>query len=96
MAPTRTTFFARWASQRLGIPAEQLTLAKLEQLPVPVDLPEGPGSELGGETQSVLDHPTESELLELAELGEQVLSELPELPDGYQPPPAEPAAVPRP
>jgi hypothetical protein len=85
MPPDKDNFFDTWASNRLGIATEDLSLAALERLPVPSDLPEGPDSELGGETQSVLDTPTESELLELAELGEQVLRELPALPAGYRP-----------
>lgn len=86
MAHARNTFFDRWASNQLGISVGDLSLAELERLPVPVDLPEGPSSELGGETQSVLDSPTESELRDLAALGDQLLHELPPLPEGYRPP----------
>lgn len=89
MVFARNSFFDRWAASRLGIPGGTASLADLERLEIPVDLPEGPDSELGGETQSVLDHPTESELRDLAHLGEQILEELPALPAGYQP--AEPA-----
>ncbi len=85
MTSPRNTFYHRWASRRLGIPSDQLSLAELEQLPAPVDLPDGPGSEMGGETQSVLDAFTESELLELAALGDQIIEELPPLPQGYRP-----------
>ncbi|HWM63517.1 MAG TPA: hypothetical protein VNP96_05940 [Solirubrobacterales bacterium] len=85
MTFARNTFFHAWASSRLGVSKDELSLAELERLPVPVDLPEGPGSEMGGETQSVLDAYTESELLELAALGDQLLSELPPLPEGYRP-----------
>jgi hypothetical protein len=96
MTTARNTFFDRWASDRLGVSTDELSIAKLERLPVPTDLPEGLESEMGGETQSVLDTPTESELLELAELGEELLAEFPDLPDGYRPPPVEeyrPSAV---
>ena len=85
MTGMRNTFFHKWASERLGISAEDLSLLELEQLPSLIDLPEGPDSELGGETQSVLDTPTETELLGLARLGEELLETLPELPDGYEP-----------
>jgi hypothetical protein len=88
---SRNTFFHRWASELLGVSAEEVSLAELDRLPSPIDLPEGPDSEMGGETQSVLDTPTETELLALAELGDELLAELPQLPDGYRPPaPAEP------
>lgn len=72
----RNTFFDRWASAQLGISADELSLAQLERLPVPTDLPDGPHSEMGY---------TESELLELAGLGDQLLDELPPLPKGYWP-----------
>lgn len=85
MVFTRNSFFDRWAASRLGIPGEAPSLADLERLEIPIDLPEGPDSELGGETQSVLDHPTESELRDLAQLGDQILEEMPALPAGYQP-----------
>jgi hypothetical protein len=80
-----TSFFHSWASARLGISTEEVSLATLEGLPDLIDLPEGPGSEMGGEIQSVLDAYTESELLELAALGDQLLEELPPLPEGYRP-----------
>lgn len=82
----RNSFFDRWAASRLGISGGAPSLADLERLETPADLPEGPDSELGGETQSVLDHPTESELRDLAQLGDEILAELPPLPAGYQPP----------
>jgi hypothetical protein len=82
----RNSFFDRWAASRLGISGTAPSLADLERLEAPTDLPEGPDSELGGETQSVLDHPTESELRDLAQLGDEILAELPPLPAGYQPP----------
>jgi hypothetical protein len=41
----------------------------------------------------VLDTPTESELLELAQLGEELLAQLPELPEGYEPPAEQPQAA---
>ena len=41
---------------------------------------------MGGEVGSVLDSYTESELLELAALGDELLKELPPLPEGYRPP----------
>lgn len=94
MTSRRNTFFDRWASARLGISVDELSLAELERLPAPIDLPEGPGSEMGGEIQSVLDAYTESELLELAKLGDQLLSELPPLPEGYRPPPAPKSKIP--
>jgi hypothetical protein len=80
------TFFHSWASTRLGISAEEVSLAALEDLLELIDLPEGPGSEMGGEVGSVLDSYTESELLELAALGDELLKELPPLPEGYRPP----------
>lgn len=86
MVLVRNSFFDRWAASRLGISGSAPTLADLERLGTPADLPEGPDSELGGETQSVLDHPTESELRDLAKLGDEILAELPPLPAGYQPP----------
>jgi hypothetical protein len=86
MTPQWNTFYPhRWASRRLGVPVDRLSLADLDRLPVPMDLPDGPGSEMGGETQPVLDTYTESELLELAALGDQLIDELPTLPDGYRP-----------
>lgn len=84
MTSPRDTFFDRWASAELGIAVDALTLAEIERLPTPADLPNGPTSEMGGETQSVLDSPTESELRQLASLGEQLLSEFPPLPEGYR------------
>jgi hypothetical protein len=88
----RATFLDHWASERLEISPDELSLKELERLPVQTDLPDGPGSDLGGETPSVLDSFTESELLELAELGDQVICELPPLPSGYRPREAAPAA----
>ncbi|MEX0972948.1 MAG: hypothetical protein WDZ46_06785 [Solirubrobacterales bacterium] len=85
MTSSRNTYYHRWASRRLGVPDEQLSLAELERLPTLVDLPDGPGSEMGGETQSVLDVYTESELLELADLGDRLIDQLPSLPAGYRP-----------
>lgn len=86
MTSPRDTFFDRWASAELGISVDALTLAETERLPAPADLPNGPTSEMGGETQSVLDSPTESELRWLASLGEQLLSEFPPLPEDYKAP----------
>lgn len=86
MVYVRNNFFDRWAASRLGISSGVPSIADLERLEIPVDLPEGPDSELGGETQSVLDHPTESELRDLAELGDEILAELPPVPTDYQPP----------
>jgi hypothetical protein len=94
MMVRRNTFFDRWASAQLGISADELSLAELERLPVPTDLPDGPHSEMGGEIPSVLDAYTESELLELAGLGDQLLDELPPLPKGYRPPPAPKSKIP--
>ena len=94
MTVRRNTFFDRWASARLGISADELSLAQLERLPVPTDLPDGPHSEMGGEIPSVLDAYTESELLELAGLGDQLLDELPPLPEGYRPPAAPKSKIP--
>lgn len=85
MAFVRNSFFDRWAASKLGISGSAPSLADLERLEVPADLPEGPDSDLGGETQSVLDHPTESELRDLARLGEEILAALPPLPTGYKP-----------
>jgi hypothetical protein len=85
MVLARNSFFDRWAASRLGISDGVPSISDLERLEIPVDLPEGPDSELGGETQSVLDHPTESELRDLADLGDEILAELPPLPAGYQP-----------
>ena len=94
MVLERNSFFDRWAASELGIPGSAPSLADLERLGTPADLPEGPDSELGGETQSVLDHPTESELRDLAQLGDEILAELPPLPTGYQPSRQEPEAIP--
>lgn len=94
MAYVRNSFFDRWAASRLGISSGVPSLADLEQLEIPVDLPEGPDSELGGETQSVLDHPTESELRDLAELGDEILAELPPLPENYRPQDRQPETTP--
>lgn len=95
MSTTRNNFFDRWAASELGIGSAP-SLADLARLEVPADLPEGPDSELGGETESVLDHPTESELLDLAELGDQIFEQLPSLPADYQPPPEQEQPAPSP
>jgi hypothetical protein len=50
MKITRDTSFDRWASERLGLSTDELSLAALERIPVPADLPDGPDSDLGGET----------------------------------------------
>lgn len=77
--------FDIWAAQKLGVSTDELSLGTLARLPELRDLPEGPDSELGGQTQAVLDSPTESELVKLAELGEELLRQLPELPEGFVP-----------
>ena len=43
----RNSFFDRWAASRLGISGGAPSLADLERLETPTDLPEGPDSELG-------------------------------------------------
>ena len=92
MTPDRDTFFDQWASGQLDIPENELSLKEFERIPPRTDLPDGPGSDLGGEAPpSVLDSFTESELLELAKLGEQVISELPPVPSGYRPRASAPA-----
>ena len=75
----RLTIFDRWAAERLGVAPEELTTEKvMHGIPALRDLPDGPWSELGGQLPSELESPTESELRELAELGDELLSRFPE------------------
>ena len=72
------TDFDRWAANRLGISVDDLSTGKvMEGIPGLPDLPDGPSSELGGQVPSELESPTESELFELAELGDELLAEFP-------------------
>jgi hypothetical protein len=80
------SLFDRWAAGRLGIPVEELRLSRVNRdLRPQRDLPAGDGSELGGELALELDDPMESEVEDLAALGDELLQELPEPPAGYVP-----------
>jgi hypothetical protein len=75
----RLTVFDRWAAERLGVAPEDLTTEKVMRgIPPLRDLPDGPSSELGGQLPSELESPTESELRELAELGDELLARFPD------------------
>jgi len=80
------SLFDRWAAGRLSVPVEELRLSRVNRdLRPQRDLQAGDGSELGGELAVELDDPTESQVEELAALGDELLEELPEPPDGYVP-----------
>ena len=80
------SLFDRWAAGRLGVPVEELRLSRVNRdLRPQRDLPGGDSSELGGELPVELEDLTESQVEELAALGDELLQELPEPPDGYVP-----------
>jgi hypothetical protein len=77
--PDRVNTFDRWASERTGVRVEELTTEKvMTGIPQIEDLPDGPLSDVGGQVPaSELESPTESELRELASLGDELLEEFP-------------------